>query len=99
MPVVDEGEQEILDSKIGGKAYIPAGEKHPQCPNCNKELTLFLQLNPKDFPENSDLDPEPDKLIQLFYCTSHCFILAKIPIEYFWEAEKFIFQPHIRTPD
>ena len=75
MPVVDEGEQEILDSKIGGKAYIPGGEKHPQCPNCSKELTLFLQLNPKDFPENSDLDPEPDKLIQLFYCTSqepHC---------------------------
>lgn len=75
MPVVDEEEQEITASKIGGKAYIPAGEKHPHCPNCSKELTLFLQLNPKDFPENTDLDPEPDKLIQLFYCTStepHC---------------------------
>lgn len=75
MPVIDEAERGIADSKIGGKAYIPPGESHPHCPNCGKELTLFLQLKTNDFPEKSDLDPEPDKLIQLFYCTSqepHC---------------------------
>lgn len=75
MPVVDEEEQDILGSKIGGKAYIPPGEKHPSCPNCGEELTLFLQLNPKDLPEECDLDLEPQKLIQLFYCTNqnpHC---------------------------
>lgn len=75
MPVIDEADQELLDSKIGGWAYIPEGEKHPHCPNCGEELTLFLQLNPKDLPENSDLDLEPDQLIQLFYCTNqdpHC---------------------------
>lgn len=75
MPVVDEEEKLLLGSKIGGQAYIPSGEEHPHCPNCQKELVLFLQLNPNDLPENTDLDLEPDKLIQLFYCTSqtpHC---------------------------
>lgn len=75
MPVVDEEEQALLASKIGGQAYIPEEEAHPVCPNCKKALTLFLQLNPQDLPEGSDLDLEPDKLIQLFYCTSqqpHC---------------------------
>ncbi len=75
VPVVDEEEQNILASKIGGRAYIPSGEEHPHCPNCHKELTLFLQLNPQDLPAPNDLDLEPEQLIQLFYCTSkepHC---------------------------
>ena len=75
MPVVDEDEQEITTSKVGGSAYIPAGEPYPSCPNCGQELSLFLQLHPKDLPEDCDLDLEPDKLIQLFYCTNqspHC---------------------------
>ena len=75
MPVIDEEEQEVTASKIGGEAFIPAGEEHPHCPNCGKELTLFLQLNPKNLPENCDLDLDPEKLIQLFYCTNqdpHC---------------------------
>lgn len=75
MPVVDEDEEELLASKIGGQPYIPEGEAHPVCPNCKKELTLFLQLNPQTLPEGTDLDLERDKLIQLFYCTSqqpHC---------------------------
>lgn len=75
MPVVDEEEQDLLASKIGGQPYIPEGEPAPVCPNCKKELTLFLQLNPQHLPEGTDLDLEKDKLIQLFYCTSqqpHC---------------------------
>lgn len=70
MPVVDEEEESLLGSKIGGNAYIPEGQQPPRCTNCNKELVLFLQLNPKDLPEGSDLDLEPEKLVQLFYCTS-----------------------------
>ena len=70
MPVVEEEEQEIAASKIGGKAYIPAEEDYPVCQNCGQELTLFLQLRPQDLPKNSDLDLNPDKLIQLFYCTN-----------------------------
>ncbi len=70
MPVIDEAAGEILASKIGGRAYIPAGESHPACSNCGEELTLFLQLRPQDLPHNCDLDLDPDKLIQLFYCTT-----------------------------
>lgn len=80
MPVVDEEEEQLLGSKIGGKAYIPAGEQHPHCPNCQKELVLFLQLNPKDLPADSDLDLEPGVLVQLFYCTSqtpHCEVVCE----------------------
>lgn len=75
MPVIDEDEQVLLGSKIGGRAYIPDSKSYPICPNCGQELTLFLQLHPKDLPENCDLDLEPDQLIQLFYCTNqnpHC---------------------------
>ena len=70
MPVIEEEEQEIVASKIGGRAYIPEDGTHPRCSNCGEELTLFLQLHPKDLPENCDLDLEPQKLIQLFYCTN-----------------------------
>lgn len=75
MPVIDEDKQELLGSKIGGNAYVPATEPYPLCPNCSQELSLFLQLNPKDLPENCDLDLEARQLIQLFYCTNqdpHC---------------------------
>lgn len=76
MPQVEEGvEEEPLASKIGGIAYLPPGEKYPQCANCGEALTLFLQLNPHSLPQDCDLDLEPDSLLQLFYCTNqhpHC---------------------------
>lgn len=78
MPFVEEGvEDEAVSSKIGGAAYLAPGEKHPDCANCHEPLTLFLQLNPTTLPDDCDLDLEPDKLIQLFYCTNqhpHCEI-------------------------
>ena len=74
MPVVEKPDadepQEALISKIGGQAYLPPGEEYPTCPACEQPLTLFLQLNPQQLPEANDLDLEPDKLIQLFYCTN-----------------------------
>lgn len=81
MPLVEEGaEDEALASKIGGQAYLLPGETYPQCSNCHEPLTLFLQLNPRTLPPNADLDLEPDKLVQLFYCTNqhpHCELECK----------------------
>lgn len=76
MPLVEEDEpDEALATKLGGAAYVPPGSRHPICANCQEPLTLFLQLNPNNLPPDCDLDLEPDKLIQLFYCTNqdpHC---------------------------
>lgn len=76
MPLVEEdAPDEALASKIGGAPYLPPGETHPLCANCQEPLSLFLQLNPESLPEDNDLDLEPDQLIQLFYCTNqhpHC---------------------------
>ncbi|EMR04353.1 DUF1963 domain-containing protein [Cesiribacter andamanensis] len=81
MPLVEEGaEDEALASKIGGMAYLPPGETYPLCAHCQEPLTLFLQLNPANLPPNCDLDLEPDKLVQLFYCTNqhpHCELECK----------------------
>lgn len=57
-------------SKIGGFPYLRNENDWPVCPNCNKNMQLFLQLNLNDLPENQDKG-----LIQLFYCTTdkpHC---------------------------
>ncbi|AHM61447.1 hypothetical protein D770_15965 [Flammeovirgaceae bacterium 311] len=78
MPFVEEDvDDEALATKIGGTAYLAPGENYPQCSNCQQPLTLFLQLNPSTLPDDCDLDLEPDKLVQLFYCTNqhpHCEI-------------------------
>ncbi len=59
----------LLDSKIGGPYYIPAGQEPPRNPQTYRELFLLAQINfnqlPKlrDFPETGLLqiffDPEP----------------------------------------
>ncbi|GJM64250.1 DUF1963 domain-containing protein [Persicobacter diffluens] len=52
-------------SKIGGLPYLRNGHDWPVCPNCKKNLQLFLQLNLNELPERKDKG-----LIQLFYCTT-----------------------------
>ncbi len=57
-------------SKIGGFPYLRNAEDWPICPNCKKNMQLFLQLNLEELPIKKD-----SGLIQLFYCTStqpHC---------------------------
>lgn len=56
-------------SKLGGTAWIPAGEPWPTCPNCGRPLQLLLQLNPADAPEAAR-GGLGEGLLQLFYCTS-----------------------------
>ncbi len=52
-------------SKIGGFPYLRHENDWPTCPNCKKNMQLFLQLNLSELPEKSE-----EGLIQLFYCTN-----------------------------
>ncbi len=56
-------------SKLGGTAWIPAGDAWPTCPNCGRPLQLLLQLDPRDAPEAARAGLGSG-LLQLFYCTS-----------------------------
>ena len=53
-------------SKIGGFPYLRNENDWPKCPNCKKNMQLFLQLNLKDLPKKIGED-----IIQLFYCTNN----------------------------
>lgn len=52
-------------SKYGGLPYLRNQNDWPTCVNCGKHLTLFLQLNLRQFPVRQE-----EGLIQLFYCTN-----------------------------
>lgn len=52
-------------SKIGGLPYLISEEDWPLCPNCKKQMTLFLQLNLANLPDRISAG-----LAQLFYCTT-----------------------------
>jgi len=52
-------------SKIGGFPYLRNENDWPKCPNCKKNMQLFLQLNLQELPED-----KKQGLIQLFYCTT-----------------------------
>ncbi len=52
-------------SKMGGYPYLRNEADWPECPNCNKNMQLFLQLNLEELPERKE-----HGLIQLFYCTN-----------------------------
>ncbi|MBC7863746.1 MAG: DUF1963 domain-containing protein [Bacteroidia bacterium] len=57
-------------SKFGGFPYLRTSTDWPVCPNCKKNMQLFLQLNLNDLPEKKS-----NGLVQLFYCTTidpHC---------------------------
>lgn len=53
------------DSKIGGLPYLRHENDWPTCPNCQKHMQLFLQLNQEHLPNS-----KATELIQLFYCTT-----------------------------
>ncbi len=57
-------------SKIGGLPFLRNEDDWPVCPNCKKNMQLFVQLNLEELPEKRDKG-----IAQLFYCTSnepHC---------------------------
>lgn len=72
-PVVKDGDGAVSDSKFSGKPVLKQGESWPVCPNCNKQMQLFVQLNLSDIPK--DAGAEGEGFLQMFYCTSyepHC---------------------------
>mgnify|MGYP000625090530 CR=1 FL=1 len=60
-------------SKFGGYPYLRDETDWPVCPNCKKNMQLFLQLNLDELPHKKE-----NGLVQVFYCTSyepeHCEI-------------------------
>ena len=68
-PIVEEGDGGISDSKIAGLPWLAKDEEWPICPNCNKPMQFFLQINLEKLP--IDLQSQfGDGLLQMFYCTS-----------------------------
>lgn len=66
LPITSEHENTFSDqSKFGGFPYLRNADDWPKCPNCQKHMQLFVQLNQEQLPERQDKG-----LIQLFYCTS-----------------------------
>lgn len=69
VPVVEEGDGVITDSKFAGTPWLGASEEWPVCPNCGRHIQLFLQLNLAQLPEAARGE-YGEGLIQLFYCTN-----------------------------
>ena len=68
-PVVEEGTGSMSVSKFAGQPLLVGDESHPVCPNCERPLQLFLQLNLDDLPAEIK-DEYGEGIVQLFYCTS-----------------------------
>lgn len=71
-------------SKIGGYPFLRNEEDWPICPNCNKNMQLFLQLNLKELPERKE-----EGLAQLFYCTTE-EPLCDVDLEAFFPFSKAV---------
>jgi uncharacterized protein YwqG len=73
-PIVREGDGALTSSKFAGTPWLNASELWLVCPNCNKPMQLFLQLNLDELPEA--LKGKFGRgLLQFFYCTNyepHC---------------------------
>jgi len=66
LPVTKENKNTFSNkSKIGGFPYLRDVNDWPKCPNCKKNMQLFLQLNLQELPKHKE-----EGLIQLFYCTT-----------------------------
>jgi hypothetical protein len=52
-------------SKFGGLPYLRDENDWPVCPNCKKNMQLFVQLNLNELPVQKE-----NSLAQLFYCTT-----------------------------
>lgn len=68
-PVVAGGDGSRLDSKFAGEPFLQEDENYPLCPNCEKPLQLFLQLDLDKLPPAVG-DEFGHGLLQFFYCTS-----------------------------
>lgn len=53
------------ESKFGGFPYLRSEDDWPVCPNCERNMQLFLQLELEKLPIKNQ-----NGLLQMFYCTS-----------------------------
>jgi hypothetical protein len=63
------GEAGLLASKVGGAAWNPDGGADPVCERCERPMSLFLQLNLKELPNDAQR-VMGGGLLQFFACTS-----------------------------
>jgi len=70
IPVCEDGDREVTDSKFSGIPYLREGESWPACPNCKNPMQLFVQLNPESMPE-ATRTIWGDGMLQFFYCTNY----------------------------
>lgn len=69
MPDVEDGDVDTVSSKFGGAPALLSNEQVPTCGSCAKPLSLLVQLNLDDLPEEAQALPGQHTL-QLFYCTN-----------------------------
>jgi uncharacterized protein YwqG len=67
-PVVEDGDGPPTASKFCGTPWVGPDAVWPDCGHCQKPLTLFLQLDLGDLPEELGRRFGTG-LLQLFYCT------------------------------
>lgn len=66
VPITENQEGTIYNSKFLGKAYLNKNEDYPRCGFCNEPLQILLQLNLEEIPKEKNIFGKG--IIQLFYC-------------------------------
>ncbi|WP_309892740.1 DUF1963 domain-containing protein [Archangium sp.] len=67
LPQVKSGPGRAAGSRFGGLPWLPRGESHPACDNCDRPLRLLLQLELQSLPEPARQHLGRG-LLQVFYC-------------------------------
>ncbi len=69
IPIVNESEIALSDSKIYGEPLLIEGEKPPKCTVCQSTMQLLLQLNIPNLPIEFKNEMDMDKgIFQFFSC-------------------------------
>lgn len=69
VPVVEEGDGGVADSKFAGTPWLAASEEWPRCPGCDEPIQFFLQLDLARLPGAAGGEYGAG-LLQMFYCTN-----------------------------
>lgn len=69
IPVVEDGDGPVDASKFSGKPWLSKDMEWPVCPQCNKPMRFFVQLDLADLPKDLKEDFGTG-LLQMFYCTN-----------------------------
>jgi len=70
IPVTEDGDGEIFESKFSGIPLLTEGESWPHCKYCGKPMMFFLQINLDVIPEELKAEWNMrEGILQMFYCT------------------------------